>query len=165
MKKCLVIVVLCCFLAWIPTGAEELGVQEGSLYVNNELILKDDTVIKTDDIFIPLRTVFEALGADVLWNSDNDEAEVSYKGKTLVCKRMDPAYPNPYNLMDFTVKDKKTGEYMYLSSMSLLGACRMINDRNYLTAYTASYLFENLKCTMEVDREKNIVKITEKKPT
>ena len=65
------------------TSASAMGKKKMTLNINN-IVFEKDFIVKNDRIHIPLRLVFENLGADVNWKGDTKEVEIINKGKKIV---------------------------------------------------------------------------------
>ncbi|MBQ2967315.1 MAG: hypothetical protein IJE10_04225 [Clostridia bacterium] len=76
MKKCLgMFLVFCMLLALSPTSSVVSAQQPIRVYVNGEKIEFDvDPVLINDRTMVPMRKIFETLGAVVSWNGDSETA-------------------------------------------------------------------------------------------
>lgn len=155
MKKIssfLIMMLLCSFV--FNCYAEDKSMDEWSLYVNGALIESEDNVKYNAFVLLPLRTIFEALGATVEWQQETGETVIKYNGETYICEIF-----NPNSNYYFYIRNKDTGEYVYLTPMSMGGGFNMINDRIYLFKEAGQRLFEGVGCTVEIDYDAKIVKI------
>lgn len=140
---------------------ETFHIKQGNLYVNNQLIESEDTIIyKESAILFPLRTILESLGANVVWDQKTEDIYVEYKNKEYICFIGEP---NPGYSKHFYVKNIKTNQYIYLNPMGMSGAFEMINDRTYLYRDTAERLLKALGCSVEIDEENHVVRISNEK--
>lgn len=155
------LLIICLFT--VQVNAEISIIEKGSLYINNVMIETEDTVMfKDGSVLLPFRTIFEALGATVEWNEVTEEIVVNYNNEAYICytKAPNPGYGEYFYVryMD-SEKNKNSDNHIYLTSMSLGGAFKMINDRTYLYQETGKRLFEEVGCRVEFDMENKQVHI------
>ncbi len=129
----------------------------GTLYVNGTLIEAEDTVRVHDEIVLPLRRIFESLGAVVEWNEETEDIIIDYHDESYVCYTKEL---NPKTGKYFFIKKEGTDEYIYLNPMASGGVYCMINDRIYLYQVTSEYLFKAMGCKVEIDYATHTVKIS-----
>ena len=112
----------------------------------------------TRDMLIPLRKVFETLGAKVIWQEETKDVLIEYNNQTYLCTTFspNPSFPTKY----FYVDNLQTNESIFLTSMSFGGAYCMINNQTYLYADTAKRLFEAVGCKVECEYDTRTFKIT-----
>ena len=158
MKKLsMVIFVFVLFASFQIISAENTTMDKGYLYINGVLIEKTDTVLaERRAIFLPLRTIFETLGATVDWREDTGNVIITYKEESYICYIKEP---NPGYLKLFYVKNQRIGKHLYLTAMSTGGGFCIINDRIYLYEQTGERLLEALGCKVEIDSNMRIVEI------
>ena len=159
MKKILILLVLLIGCIFTPSYAEENGRTAGILFLNQTKIEHKDTVLFTGEVLFPLRTVMEQLGANVIWHEDTGNIDIVYKNKKYLCEIQ---APNPMfpEIKYIYIKDSLNGNYLHLTKMSIGGLYTLINDRTYLYEETGIRLFEALGCTVEIDKEQKVVRIT-----
>lgn len=161
LKKELSSIVIClfCMAYFTNSYGETFHIKQGNLYVNNQLIESEDTIIyKESAILFPLRTILESLGANVVWDQKTEDIYVEYKNKNYICsfEQLNPDYYKKY----FFIKNVETNQYIYLNPMGMSGAFEMINDRTYLYRDTAERLLKALGCSVEIDEENHVVRIS-----
>lgn len=129
--------------------AQEEDIVEYDLYVNNQYVESNNTVIIRDSIMLfPFRTIFESLGANVSWDESSRNTFLEYNGNNYICYIKEP---NPGHSKYFYVKNSKTNSNIYLTSMSMGGAFDIIDDYTYLYRETAEYLLCALECSVAID--------------
>ena len=139
---------------------------KGTIYVNNTKVNNKDTVLIIDNqIFIPLRTILEALDSKVYWEESTgniyfDFAEIEYVCKVVV---LNSYYPDEKSLLVCKVQNinsTNNDDYIQLNPWAADGAFEMINDRTYLYRDTAERLLKALGCSVEIDEENHVVRIS-----
>lgn len=130
------------------------GIFENGVFVESE----SEIDWCTRDMLIPLRKVFEALGAKVIWQEETKDILIEYNNQTYLCTTFspNPSFPTKY----FYVDNLQTNESIFLTSMSFGGAYCMINNQTYLYADTAKRLFEAIGCKVECEYDTRTFKIT-----
>lgn len=133
--------------------------KNGSLYVNDNLIETTDSVwFDGEIVLLPFRTIIESLSGVVSWYPETENIIVYLDEVWYWCyiKTYNPDYVPEY----FFVMNLNDKEDVYLTPMSSGGAFEMINDRVYLYEEGGTLLFEALGCTVEIDKENYVVRIT-----
>ncbi|MBE7020129.1 MAG: copper amine oxidase N-terminal domain-containing protein [Ruminococcaceae bacterium] len=134
--------------------AEDKSMDEWSLYVNGALIESEDNVKYNECVLLPLRTIFEALGATIEWQQETGETIICYKDEVFLC------YTEKSNsIYYFFIQKKDKDEFIYLNPMATLGGFYMINDRMYIFEESGVRLFEAMGCSVEIDEASKTVKI------
>jgi len=89
MKKvvalCMVVVLVMGLSAGFATSKvkdEEMKVMADGDYIN----LENQLIVKEKIVYVPLRSIFEALGGTVTWDATTNSIEVAYNGKTSIVK-------------------------------------------------------------------------------
>lgn len=114
-----------------------------SVYVDSEPLKTDnEPIIENDYTLVPMRAVFEALGAEVRWAAE-ERAVVAYKGTSVIQM----------------IIDSKT-LYINGTELELDVPARIINDRTYVPLRAVS---ENLNAQVEWNGENRTVSITTNK--
>lgn len=146
----------------ILCGGNTMGASEMTLTVNeNNVINKDLPLIYNEQLLLPLRSIFESLGARVTWYSDTGKIMIEYAGEVYICKFWYAETVDKFMTVESSSIDNGAlGHYIQLEPMSGSGAYEMINDRTYLYEETGRRLFEALGCTVEIDKEQKVVRIT-----
>ena len=130
------------------------GIYQNGVFVESE----SDVDLHTRDMLIPLRKVFEALGAKVIWQEETRDILIEYSNQTYLCTTFSP------NDLDatkyFYVDNLQTNESIFLSPMATSGAYCMINNQTYLYSDTAKRLFEAVGCKVEFEYDTRTFKIT-----
>ena len=83
MKKILV-TILCFIETFVMSNfalAEDNNMSTYNLYVNSKHIEENNIIMRESVMLFPFRTIFESLGASVIWNDLNGDIDVQYKGK------------------------------------------------------------------------------------
>lgn len=154
---CIVLIALALYSSFGMISAEDIIMDKGYLYVNGTFIESEDTIqITNQEILFPLRTIFEALGATVIWQKETGNILIKYNEESFICYIREP---NPGYTKYFYVKKESTNEYIYLTNMSAGGAYCILNDRTYLYQETGKRLFEALECHVEIETDTHTVKI------
>lgn len=175
MKKLITSLVLCCsvlsvivIIAVSNTNAEvDMNIM-GTIFVDNvEINNKDTIVISENEMLIPLRTVFEALGSKVVWEENTGNVYFDYAELEYICKfvALNQNFPENKSILICKVENKDSinnADYIQLNPMSADGTYRMINDRTYLYQQTGQRLLEALGCTVDIDLEQQILRISSK---
>lgn len=104
-----------------------------------------DPVIKNDSTLVPMRTIFEALNAEVEWV---DESGV----QQIIAKTADKTITMTINSKEFYVNGEKQPE--------LNEPAQLMNDKTMVPLRAVS---ESLDCTVEWDQETKTVIIQSKK--
>ena len=136
--------------------------ENGMLYIDNILVEGTDTgtvIFRGMNVAIPLRTLFESLGATVTWDADTGNTFINYKDITYKCRTGDEAPYVPHTF-HFYVKNTYTKESIKLNPMTNIGLCEIINDRTYISSDTAKYFLQAIRYSYEVDTENKTVRIT-----
>lgn len=124
----------------LPAYADELPI---TIWINGEKVETDvDPVMESDRTLVPLRAIFEALGAEVTWDDASQTATVQMDGITIQA------------VVDQTVM-KKNGEDVVLDVPA-----RLINDRTMVPVRAIS---EGLGAAVEWDEAEQRVLITYQK--
>ncbi|MBQ7876307.1 MAG: hypothetical protein IJ316_03370 [Clostridia bacterium] len=146
MKKIIsLFVVLCIVLSVVPVMAEDDVI---TLTVNG-VVVETDTApyIKNDRTMVPMRAIFEALGALVTWNDDTKTAR-GVKGETTV---------------EITVGENliyKNGEAVVLDCVA-----EIVNDRTFVPvraiseAFGATVTWDNDNRTVNIFTETKVIRI------
>lgn len=172
-KKIIWAIVLMVFCFISAVNAEEKEMLIGTLYVNEKIVNSTDNVIFFNDKIIenngaisylnetlfPFRTIFEELGAQVIWMEETNDVQIIYKGKSYLCERKAPNDKFPENIFLY-VKDEQNDRYIYLNPMGFAGNFQIINDRIYLSEDTGKRLFETFGCKVSIDSELKKVSIS-----
>ena len=144
----------------------EVGMRnKWAIYVNDVEISSEATVLTIEnEIFIPLRAVFEALNSEVVWGESTGNIYFDYAGIEYVCKfiALNPAFPEQKSILVCKVEDKDSisnTDYIQLNPMSADGEYRIINGRTYLYQQTGQRLLEALGCRVEIDLAQRILRI------
>ena len=114
MKKILV-TILCFIETFVMSNfalAEDNNMSTYNLYVNSKHIEENNIIMRESVMLFPFRTIFESLGASVIWNDLNGDIDVQYKGKKYICYISEP---NPGYGKYFYVKDVDTNENIKLT--------------------------------------------------
>lgn len=128
------------------------------IYVNGVAVESNSEIqARTQDMLIPLRTIFESLGATVIWQEETENILIKYNNESYLCYTSSPnsLYPTKY----LYVKNLRTNKNIYLTSMSYGGAYCIINDRTYLYSDTGKRLLEAMGCKVEFELNTRIFKI------
>lgn len=140
----------------------------GAIYVNDIKINGKETILTRDDeIFIPLRTVLEALSSEVIWDENTKDIYFNYANTEYICEfaALNSYFPEEKRLLISKVENKgstSNSDYIQLNPMSADGAYCEINDRIYLYQETAKRLMEALGCNAEIETDPLILKISTK---
>lgn len=173
MKKLICSLVVGCLVLYVisavaitGTNAEDDMYNKGTIYVNNvEVINEATTLVSDNEMFIPLRTVLEALESTVTWEESTGNIYFDFKDQNYICKLRKLERENfpPLCFIQICKVENKdsinNADYIQLHPMSADGSYCMINDRTYLYPQTGQRLLEALGCTVEMDMENNILKI------
>lgn len=160
MKKMLFVLIFVVFDSIMTTA--NASDNDCFLYVNGTFIDKvNSEFVRIDNqiSWLPLRTIFEGLGATVTWDALSGDTLISYKDESYTCFTDGP---NPKTEFIY-VKNDETNTLIFLNSMGYSGAYKIINDRIYIGADTCRRLLKGMGCSMEI--ENNIVKIYERMGT
>ena len=104
-----------------------------------------DPVIKNDSTLVPMRTIFEALNAEVEWVDENGVQQI-------IAKTADKTITMTINSKEFYVNGEKQPE--------LNEPAQLMNDKTMVPLRAVS---ESLDCTVEWDQETKTVIIQSKK--
>ena len=104
-----------------------------------------DPVIKNDSTLVPMRTIFEALNAEVEWVDENGVLQI-------IAKTADKTITMTINSKEFYVNGEKQPE--------LNEPAQLMNDKTMVPLRAVS---ESLDCTVEWDQETKTVIIQSKK--
>ena len=104
-----------------------------------------DPVIKNDSTLVPMRTIFEALNAEVEWVDENGVQQI-------IAKTADKTITMTINSKEFYVNGEKQPE--------LIEPAQLMNDKTMVPLRAVS---ESLDCTVEWDQETKTVIIQSKK--
>lgn len=169
MKK-ITMSLLVCLLSLIIGNTSIINAEgnmysSGTLYVNGTINNNNISVLfEGGKAFMPLRTIFEALGANVRWESETNNIYVEYNNETYLCERRTVSQYNFITVKNIKYADSKDNkDYIQLNPMSGDGVYYMVNDSTYLAQETGKRLFEAIGCVVEIDTANNIVKIESKK--
>ena len=140
---------------------------KGTIHVNGVEISSEATVLIIDnEMFIPLRMVFEALKSEVIWEESTGNIYFDFKDENYICKPREverKEFLPLYFIQICKVENKDSinnTDYIQLNPMSADGSYRMINDRTYLHQQTEQRLFEALGCKVEIDLEQFVLNIS-----
>lgn len=133
----------------------------GKIIVNNVEVNEEDVVYfsRENDVWVSLRSMFEALGATVTWNADADNITIFYNNHLYLCEFIVPNDKFPDNKYIY-IKDTGTEKYLYLNPMGLSGAFKYINDRVYLSRQSMGWLLYHLRIDMNIDSENQIITVS-----
>ena len=169
MKKVICLLICLCVIFPITIGivskanAEVDMSNKGTIFINNSELNTVDTVFISDNqMFIPLRTVLEALGSTVIWERSTGNAYFDFDGVVYVCTFN--AFPQRANAIlickVININSVNNADYIQLHPMSADGTYRAINGRTYLNQQTGQRLFEALGCKVEIDLIKNRLSVS-----
>ena len=144
----------------ITVGAEEnLIAQEmfkdysstrsGSLYIG-EALCKDSNIMITDDkiLWFPIRGLLEGIGADINWYEESKEFSINYQNKMYIGYFAKSTEVIPRYLY---VRERDSGNDLYLTPMSFGALYTIFDDNIYLTAQCATYLLKEFGYNVETD--------------
>ena len=163
---CLALSAIVVSFAISSTNAEGDMDNKGIIYVNGVEVSSEATVsIIDNEMFIPLRTVFEALESEVIWEENTGNIYFDYLGTNYVCKfiALNSNFPEKKSILVCKVENKDSisnTDYVQLNPMSADGAYCMINDRTYLNQQTGQRLLETLGCKVEINLEQQTLRIS-----
>lgn len=166
LKKGTVLIWILILCIVISTMAYAIDSNYGELYIEEKKIEQQDAAVYfiNDYLLIPLRIVFEELGAEVEWHSETDSIYIKMNGSIYWCRFSAPDVHSQENKF-ITIVDidrLKSGNEQYyipLSRFGTKGDYTMINDRTYLYAHTAIALLDYFGYTVDIDEENEIVRI------
>ena len=133
MKKILV-TILCFIETFVMSNfalAEDNNMSTYNLYVNSKHIEENNIIMRESVMLFPFRTIFESLGASVIWNDLNGDIDVLVS-TTIIETGLDISEPNPGYGKYFYVKDVDTNENIKLTPLSMGGGFDIVNDYTYL---------------------------------
>ena len=142
--------------------------QTGAIYVNDIKINGKETILTRDgEVFIPLRTVLEALGSEVTRDENTEDIYFNYANTEYICvfAALNSHFPEEKYLLISKVENKGSAansDYIQLNPMSADGAYCEINDRIYLYPETAERLLDTLGCNVEIETDPLVLKISTK---
>lgn len=137
--------------------AENIAAENGELYVNEKPVETENTVkFMEGQALFPLRTIYEALGAQINWYDEIREMAIHYNGDVYIGYF---ASINPDRTPVICVRDRQTGKELLLASMTYFGGIYTINNSVYLYEEAGKLLFEQMNCTVNIDKEKHILRI------
>ena len=139
---------------------EYLELKRGNLYINDILIESDNGILfdRWGKMLLPLRTIFEALGANVTWDEYNEQTIINHDGQSYICytQNVNPEY---INREYFFIQNMQTKQYIFLNPMAPFGIYTTINDRIYLCQDAGIRLLQGLGYTIEIDANTKTVRI------
>ncbi len=140
----------------------EVNTVKNELNINGSKIIRGDLPIwNNENVLLPMRTILEAIGAIVYWDSNSGNISIDYKDKNFVCKFWENNCSNKYMTVEGDhINNGALKHFVSLNPMSGSGSYEMINDRTYLHQETGKRLFEAMGCIVEIDLENQIVNIS-----
>lgn len=173
MRKLVYLLIMGCFVLSImisitvsQTNVEADMNNRVTIYVNNTEISNGNMGLTSgNEMLIPLRIVFEALGSEVIWEESTGNVYFTYADIDYVCKfvALNPNYPQQKSILVCKLENINSTnnlDYIQLNPMSGSGSYEMINDRTYLHQETGKRLFEALGCKVEFDLKNQVVNIS-----
>jgi hypothetical protein len=138
----------------------------GTLIIDDIEITGGDPVIKRYcQLLFPFRTILEALGSTVIWESSTGNYYFDFEGVVYVLRAVDlePNYPDDNFLNIFisnvqNINCERDDELIRL--MGGAGLSISINGTTYLNPSTGQRLFEALGFEVEIDREQKVLRIS-----
>lgn len=128
------------------------------LCVDGKTIESENTVRYTDNqVLFPLRTIYEALGADIVWYDELHEMAINYDGTTYMAYM---SFVSNDNIPIIRFRYLENGNDLLLIS-PLSRYCRYCNINGSIFIYEDSgrVLFEKMGCNVEIDQQNHILKI------
>ena len=166
-RKIISIVISCLMLmTCTATYADDNSNNKFTIYVNDTEISNNDMCLTdNNEMFIPLRAVLEALGSEVIWEEKTGNVYFSYEDVKYVCKfvALNSIFPENKDILICNVENKDSiynSDYIQLHPMCASGSYFMLNDRTYLYQDTGRRLFEALGCSVDIEQDKHIIKIS-----
>lgn len=189
MKNFLIVILTCIYICLLfdattyalsfEANPDGIIWENGNLIVNGRVVETDDSIIfHNNKMRVPLRTVFEALGAIVEWDNDTREVSINYKGvqysgrfiapsgdeylyirDTRVPLHEEKMYEDA-KLFGFSVDTFLGNGYIQLNPTGYEGAFTFVNDRIYLWRDTAERLLEYMSVDIEVNYETKTLVVT-----
>jgi len=148
------------------TVAEVMNVNmsdTGALIINDIEITDGDPVIKQDDqLLFPLRTVLEALGSGVIWESSTGNYYFDFDGVVYVLRHFGSNVPETKTIFIGNVQYINTiyhDRLIQLDRWSSAGFSHFINGRTYLTQQTGQHLLEAFGFEINIDIEQRVLRI------
>lgn len=116
---------------------------------------------------VPLRSILEALGADVQWEESTGNVYFKYDNTDYACKfaALNENFPENKSLLVCrreNIDSIYNDDYIQLNPMSADGAFRIVDGKTYIYISTFSRLFSALGCTVKLDEENKLIEITER---
>lgn len=86
VKKIIAMLFVLCIIAGLNTSALDNGPPDITIMVGMEKVEFEDQepIIKEDRTLVPIRSVFEQMGAEVEWNDEEKSATVQYEENTVL---------------------------------------------------------------------------------
>lgn len=186
-KKIIILTIICMLfnmMSGIVVYAENTKINENGQIIINGTAIKERYAEDDSGKSVPLRAVFEALGANVDWYANPKDA-ISKTGACLELNTRDPisyavvvTYLNEVytcncfeikrgdevlKIMDVTnpnVYDNVYGHCLMLEPTGSTGWYEMVDDSIYVYSQTAQYFLKALGFNLEIDEEENTIIIT-----
>ena len=139
----------------------------GILIINGIEITDGDPVIRLDDqLLFPFRTILEALGSTVIWESSTGNIYFDFDG--VVYASWDSGIvtniPNGRHIYIGNVQNINSiyvDEHIQLHPMGLPGFTRSINGRMYLVQEAGQFLLEAFGLEVEINIEQGMLRISD----
>jgi len=150
----------------INTNTEVQMNNIGLLFVNGIEVIDEDAALEVDgQLMFPLRTILEALGSTVIWESSTGNIYFDFDGVVYVCRFRIVERQNfpPLHFVLISnvqhINSTANNDFIQLNPMSADGSFKIIDGRTYLTQDTSQRLFEALGNRVNIDLESRSLRV------
>lgn len=134
-----------------------------SIVGNDKIDVSSSVYFIDNDTWIPLRSVFESIGAQVEWNSNERKILIYYNNENYVALLDDYDSNSEYNKICICKSKYEDcfldGLFIQMSSFGSYGYYRMINDMTYVDNYNMIRLLYYFGYYIDINKEKKSVTV------